>query len=182
MQYIRRKIKNVLLLESIVYNYPSAVTTYRINFHNASLILNVEIATGKNKKKWQLTSIISRRSVNVLPFTRPAAQRLWIDMILNHTCWDASCTVRLPIKRQGWVKVDWHELLCLGSPTVYNLRPSTCDFASCDRILQRVYCADQGILRAVRSLLTKTLRKRWADLSCLESNKCLQIKDYLVRN
>ena len=50
------------------------------------------------------------------------------------------------------VKVDWHELLCFGSPTVYNLRPSTCSSVSCGRILQRAYCADQGISRAVRSL------------------------------
>ena len=75
--------------------------------------------------------------------------------------------------------MDWHELLCFGSSTVYNLRPSTCSSVSCGRILQRAYCADQGISRAVRSLWTKSLPKRWADLSCLESNKCFQIKDVL---
>ena len=82
----------------IVYN-SSAVTTYRINCHNASLIFNVEIATDKfRKKRWQLIPISSGGSENFLPFTPPAARKLWIDILLRSKTHSIICSSSFSIR------------------------------------------------------------------------------------
>ena len=58
-------------------------------------------------------------------------------LVQNHTCWDATCAMRLPKQRK--VKIDWCELLCFGSSTLCKLHLGMCDFVSCDWILQRAY-------------------------------------------